>query len=325
MIRCTSRRWGVLFLSLTVTAWVGIFALVEVAHGGKRGRGASYFPNVPLVTHEGEEVRFYDDLVENRVVAINFVYTRCKDSCPAETAKLRKVHELLGDRMGRDIFMYSISLDPEHDTPEVLAGFVKNFKIGPGWTFLTGKEEDITLLQKKLGLYLDEEDLEGDDDHNISFVVGNDRTGKWIERSPFDDPKVLANILGYRLFDGMVIRKEARSYAEAPEAPAHSHGESLYRSRCDSCHTIGGGELLGPDLLGVTQQRERSWLVRWLKEPDKMLEEKDPIALELAARYEGLTMPNLRLGDEDAAALVEYLRQESDRVMTRSGGSDSGR
>ncbi len=279
-----------------------------------RGRpGAAYFPNVPLTTHEGEQVRFYDDLVKDKVVAINFIYTSCPDSCPAETAKLRQVYQILGDRVGRDIFMYSISIDPEHDTPEVLKTFASKFRIGPGWTFLTGKEADITLLRRKLGLYM-EEIQDGSGDHNLSLIVGNERTGKWITRSPFDDPRSLATLIGHDLFDGVTPRKNIRSYAEVPDAPKFSRGEYLYRTRCSSCHTIGGGDSLGPDLLGVTEQRERTWLMRWLKEPDKMLAEGDPIASELFVRYNELAMPNLRLDDSDAAALIAYMAAQSRRV-----------
>ena len=68
--------------------------------------GAAYFPDVPLVTHEGKSVRFFTDLIENKIVVVNFIYTRCPDVCSLETAKLRQVQELLGDRVGRDIFMY---------------------------------------------------------------------------------------------------------------------------------------------------------------------------------------------------------------------------
>ncbi len=88
-------------------------------NGGARW-GASYFPNVPLVTHEGKSVRFFDDLIKDKVVLINFVYTSCEDSCPLETARLAVVQRILGDRVGRDVFMYSITVDPETDTPEVL-------------------------------------------------------------------------------------------------------------------------------------------------------------------------------------------------------------
>ncbi len=274
-------------------------------------QGGARFPNVPLVTHEGETVRFYDDLVRDRVVVINFIYTRCGDTCPAETAKLRRVHAELGERVGRDIFMYSISIDPEHDTPEVLKAFRERYRIGDGWTFLTGKEEDITLLRKRLGLYQDDID-QASGDHNISLVVGNDRIGKWLKRSPFDNPQALANLIGYGLFDGTVPRR-GKSYEDAPELARESRGAYLYRSRCSSCHQgVGDGDNpLGPDLVGVTERRERAWLERWLAEPDVMLEEEDAIAMELLRRYDGIVMPNLRLGEEDVAALIDYMEAQS--------------
>ncbi len=281
------------------------------------GRGAGYFPNVPLTTHEGRTVRFYDDLVAEKVVAINFIFTSCPDSCPAETAKLLQVQRELGERVGDDIFMYSISIDPEHDTPEVLAEYRKKFDVAPGWIFLTGKEDDIVLLRKKLGLYMEE--IQGDDgDHNLTFIVGNDNTGRWIKRSPFDNPSVLAKLIGYDLFDGQIPRKNAKSYGNAPAAPEFSKGSYLFRTRCESCHTIGGGETrLGPDLVDVSERRSRDWLVRWIKEPDKMIQEGDREALELFARYQEIAMPNLRLEDEQVDALIEYIDQESRALRAR--------
>ena len=131
--------------------------------------GADYFPNVPLVTHEGKTVRFFDDLIKDKVVAINFIYTHCPDACPLETARLREVQKILGDRVGQDVFMYSITIDPEHDTPEVLKQYAEKFQIGPGWLFLTGKKADITLLRKKLGLYNEEEESGNLKEHNLSL------------------------------------------------------------------------------------------------------------------------------------------------------------
>src|SRR5258707_6762602 len=110
------------------------------------------FPNVVLTTHEGEQVRFYDDLVKDKFVTINMVYTSCKATCPLTTANLVRVQKMLGDRVGRDLSMYSITLDPEHDTPEVLNSYVKTFGVGSGWKFLTGKPEDIELLRRRLRL-----------------------------------------------------------------------------------------------------------------------------------------------------------------------------
>src|SRR5258706_12629219 len=103
-------------------------------------------PNVVLTTHEGEQVRFYDDLVKGRFVTINMMYTTCKATCPLTTANLVRVQKLLGDRVGRDLFMYSITLDPEQDTPKVLNEYAKTFGVGPGWKFLTGNADDVERL-----------------------------------------------------------------------------------------------------------------------------------------------------------------------------------
>ena len=305
-------RLGTASAQRTLSRALVLTSLCLMAPMALAGMGASYLPNIPLITHEGEKVRFYDDLVADKVVAINFIFTDCPDTCPAETAKLLRVREALGDRVGDDIFMYSISIDPERDTPEVLANYRKKFGIGPGWTFLTGNEDEIILLRKRLGLYMEEIQSENGD-HNVTFIVGNDRTGKWIKRSPFDNPISLANLIGYDLFEGQILRKNAKSYRDVPNAPEYSRGEYLFRTRCESCHTLGGGggNRLGPDLLGVTERRDHGWLTRWIREPDKMLEEGDPIATELYVRYNKIAMPNLRLSEDDAEALIEHMASET--------------
>lgn len=109
------------------------------------------FPNVTLTTHEGKKVKFYDDLLKDKIVLINFMYVKCEGTCPGTTANLVKVQQLLGDRVGKDIFMYSITLKPEEDTPKVLAAYAKAYKVKPGWQFLTGDPKDIELLRQKLG------------------------------------------------------------------------------------------------------------------------------------------------------------------------------
>src|SRR6185369_11872426 len=100
--------------------------------------GASYFPDVPLITHREKTVHFYTDLVKDKVVVINFIYTSCPDECALETARLAEVQKILGDRVGKDVFMYSISIDPDKDTPKALREYAEKFEAGPGWLFLTG-------------------------------------------------------------------------------------------------------------------------------------------------------------------------------------------
>src|SRR6185437_4358658 len=108
------------------------------ASAGNPYWGANHFPNAPLINQDGQTVKFYDDLIKGKTVVINFIFTRCGNVCPLETAKLSQVYKLLGDRMGKDIFFYSITVDPKHDTPERLKEYAEKFHTGPGWYFLTG-------------------------------------------------------------------------------------------------------------------------------------------------------------------------------------------
>jgi copper(I)-binding protein/cytochrome oxidase Cu insertion factor (SCO1/SenC/PrrC family) len=277
--------------------------------------GANYFPNVPLITHDGETVRFFDDLIEDKVVLINFIYTSCVDTCPMETAQLTQVQKILGDRLGKDVFFYSISIDPEHDTPEVLKDYRDRFRAK--WTFLTGHNDDIIELRKKLGLYI-EEIQDGSNNHNVNMIIGNQATGRWMKRSPFENPYVLADQLGNWLTDWKAPPR-GDSYANAPKLRTIPRGEQLFRTRCSICHTITGSEtdgVLGPDLLGVTDQRDMNWLINWLRAPDQMLAANDPIATALLAEYNDLPMPNVRLNQKEAMDLLDYIATETQRLGT---------
>ena len=281
--------------------------------------GANYFPNVPLVTQDGDHVRFFDDLIKDKIVVINFIYTSCPDSCPLETAQLVRVQDILGDRLGQDIFFYSITIDPGHDSPEVLEEYKDRF--GAKWTFLTGAEADITLLRRKLGLYI-EEIQDGSNNHNVSMIIGNQATGRWMKRSPFENPYVLADQLGNWL-TGWKAPPTGKDYATAPTLRSIPRGEQIYRTRCATCHTLTGHEpagALGPDLLGVTHWRDMTWLLNWLRAPDQMLANKDPIAIELYEKYDRLAMPNMRLNKDEALALIDYIEEETQRLMGHGGG-----
>ncbi|MFK8329833.1 SCO family protein [Pseudomonas sp. BJa5] len=283
--------------------------------------GADYFPNTPLVTQDGQRVHFFDDLIKDKVVAINFIFTGCSDSCPVETARLRQVQKILGDRVGKDIFLYSISIDPYNDTPATLKRYAEKFGIGPGWTLLTGEPDDIEKLRRSLGLYIEGLENGRSKDHNLSLIIGNQSTGRWMKASPFESPYILADRLGNSLHNWKQASRMTNDYANAPEVRPPSTGEQIFRTRCSSCHSIGSAEPggvpgIGPDLLGVTRQRDPLWLARWLKEPDQMLAQKDPLAMLLYEQYNRLAMPNMRLGDVEVAALVAYLEEETVRVQT---------
>lgn len=288
--------------------------------------GADYFPNIPLVTHEGKQVKFFDDLIKDKVVVINFIFTSCPDVCPLETARLREVQKILGDRVGQDVFMYSISIDPDVDTPEVLKRYAQRFEAGPGWLFLTGSKADTTHLRRKLGLYREGEATLSQ--HSTNLIIGNQKTGRWTKVSPYENPYIIATQVGSWLHNWKLPPRTGQDYASAPEVRTISKGEGLFRTRCAACHTIGvedaaksAKEALGPDLLNVHRKRDRVWLTRWLKEPDKMLAEKDPLAMALLAEWNNVPMPNLRLTESDVQDLLTYIAEESHRVEhSREGG-----
>lgn len=294
---------------------------------GQSRWGADFFPNVTLVTHEGKSVKFYDDLVKDKVVMINFMYANCEYSCSLATAQLSKIQNILGDRVGKDIFMYSISIDPENDTPAVLKKHMEKFNVKPGWTFLTGNAKDIMRLRNKLGFHFEgmDDDIK---DHNGAVLIGNQRTGQWLKRSPMDNPYFLAEQVGTWLTNWKSPSQYGNNdYSEAPQMQVATMGENLFRTRCTACHTIGGesrsvgaGALieknnqLGPDLLDVTIRRDRAWLERWLANPAKMLAENDPIAKQLYVQYNKVIMPNFHFGEVEVNALIEYLGSESLRL-----------
>lgn len=281
--------------------------------------GADYFPDVELTTHEGRRVRFFDDLVRDKVVVINFFYTSCPDACPLETARLVEVQDILGERVGHDVFLYSISIDPARDSVAALASYAERFQVGPGWLFLRGSAEDVTLLREKLGvLGAGETELK---DHSLSLVIGNQATGRWMRRSPFENAHVLADEIGSWLHNWKTAPVVEHDYSEAPELRSISRGESLFRTRCSACHAIGPGDgvvRVGPNLQGVTRWRERAWLERWIREPDRMLAEGDELALTLFEAYRRVPMPNMRLNALETTALIEFIEEETVRTLATS-------
>lgn len=139
-----------------------------------------HFPNVMLTTHEGKEVRFYDDLLKDKIVTLNFMFTTCRDACPIITPHLVKVQKLLGDRVGRQIFMYSLTIDPKRDTPKVLKEYAQVHHAGPGWLFLTGKPDDLELLRQRLGFIDPDPQVDTDRANHIGTVeYGNEPFMLW--------------------------------------------------------------------------------------------------------------------------------------------------
>jgi protein SCO1/2 len=155
--------------------------------GGPR---ADYFPNFILRTHENKPVRFYDDLIKGKLVVVNLMYAQCEGICPGMTANLVKVQRLLGDRVGRDIFMYSLTLKPEQDTPKALRHYAAMHRVQPGWLFLTGKRAEIEILRRKLGFYDPDPKVDRDTSQHIGLVrFGNEALDRWAACPALSNPE----------------------------------------------------------------------------------------------------------------------------------------
>ncbi len=139
-----------------------------------------HLPNVPLVTHEGKQVMFYDDLVKNKIVTMNFFFAKCDEICPTVTANLAKVQKLLGADVGQKLFMYSFTLKPEEDDVSVIKHYREMFDAKPGWTFLTGKPEDLEKLRRGIGFTYPDPAIDKDKTQHIGNVrYGNEPLMLW--------------------------------------------------------------------------------------------------------------------------------------------------
>ncbi len=310
-----SRQW-----TSALLAAIGVCLLWPIAAVAQSPWGRDYWPNVTLTTHDDRQVKFYDDVLHGKIVVVNFIFTNCGDVCPLDTAQLKRVQELIGDHSGRDVTFYSISVDPENDTPAAMRAFMKKFDIKAGWTFLTGKQDDITLIQRKFGL-----EPAGDSPtaHSTTIILANEATGQYVKRSPYDNPQMLANVLTGQLNPKGRGSGSRQSYADAV-AVATDEAAQLFRTRCATCHTIGDGEGLGPDLLMVSSRRSPEWLARFIREPDKMLAEKDEAATAMLPKYRNLAMPNLKLSEHNVADLMAFIDAESRKVMEERAATQHG-
>ncbi|MBV8855387.1 MAG: SCO family protein [Acidobacteria bacterium] len=133
-----------------------------------------YFTDVVLVNQNGERVRLYSDLLKDKVVIINAFFATCNGSCPPMSHNLARVQDALADRMGKDVVILSLTVDPSMDTPERLKEYAAKMGAKPGWYFLTGEQANVELAQRKLGQYVADKQ-----DHKAILLVGNVRTGLW--------------------------------------------------------------------------------------------------------------------------------------------------
>lgn len=214
---------------------------------------------------------------------------------------------MLGDSVGREIFFYTISVDPENDTPERLKKYAEAMHAGPGWLFLTGLPEDIRSVRDKLG-----DRGQSLSEHRNEVLLGNGTTGEWQRDNPLADLTRLALTIRSMRSDwcaDFAQLKRQREHAPQPASEASSM-HAMFAKACAGCHTIGRGDRVGPDLAGVSERRQSGWLARFIADPEQVRRQQDPIALALAAKFPVVRMPAMGISENEASSLVAYIEQQ---------------
>lgn len=160
---------------IAIVALFFAFGLSQVhAQQAETSGAQKYFTDTILINQNGEKMRFYSDLLKGKTVILDFFFATCTGTCLPMNRNLEKVQEALGDRLGKDAYIISISVDPAVDTPPALKAYAKKLNARPGWYFLTGDKENVDFVLKKLGQFVDNKQ-----DHTNIFIIGNERTGLW--------------------------------------------------------------------------------------------------------------------------------------------------
>jgi cytochrome oxidase Cu insertion factor (SCO1/SenC/PrrC family) len=286
--------------------------------------GLNYFTDVELVDQNGAKVRFYSDLLAGKVVVINSFFATCNGSCPVMSAAFRKIQTALGDRVGRDVHLVSITVDPETDTPAQLRKFAKAASAGPGWRLVTGSKENVSQALRKLGLLTETKET-----HTAIVLIGNEPKGVWKKAFGLAGADEIV-----RLVAEVAAESSALSESEKRGRHLYRHGESL-SSRpvtalvgadgateiaasavaCGSCHGVEGrgvpeGSIEPADIRAAT-------LANFLVTPKRRRPRYDDALLARALR-EGRdaaeqplapVMPRYGMDDRDLADLIAYLRR----------------
>jgi protein SCO1 len=170
-------------LSFILLLLLGVAVRAQESHP-QNSTAANYFPNSVLLTQDNKPIHFYDDLLKDKTVVINFMFTSCMSICPAMTSTLARVQKLLVDHLDKDLVMISISVDPSTDTPERLKAYAAKYKVQPGWYFLTGEQASVDAVLKKLGGYVTDKN-----DHTSTLIIGNVKTGNWSKMYALSKPE----------------------------------------------------------------------------------------------------------------------------------------
>jgi protein SCO1/2 len=166
----------------------------------RRPFGPASFPDVEVITQDGQRVRFYEDLIKGKTVILNFMYAECEGSCPRATANLVHVQRAFAGRVGRDLFLVSLTLKPSHDTPEVLKAYAEAHGVRPGWAFVTGSPADLELLRRRLGFVDPDPKKDADKRSHIGVArFGNEPLQRWAACPALGNPEQLVRSIRWLL------------------------------------------------------------------------------------------------------------------------------
>ena len=157
-----------------------------------------YFPNLVLTAQDGRKLKFYDDLVKDKIVIFNMFYAKCEGICSPITRNLVRLQQVLGSRVGKDIFMYSFTLKPKEDNVDALAHYAHMHKVKPGWLFLTGSATDMETLRRKLGFVDPDPEVDKDLSNHIGVLkYGNEPLERWGGCPGMSSPEWIAETLSW--------------------------------------------------------------------------------------------------------------------------------
>jgi len=143
--------------------------------------------NTELLDQNGAPVRFASDIVGDRIMALNFIYTDCSTACPVASAIFSKLQNRLGEKLKQNVRMVSLSINPAMDTPERLKAYAERFHAGPEWVWLTGERARVDALLKGLGVYNTDYT-----NHTPVILVGDPTHGVWTRFNGFSSPEAIA-------------------------------------------------------------------------------------------------------------------------------------
>ena len=175
-------------VAMLVTIPVTTVAVASTASAdttAAEAKARNYFTNLEVIDQNGQRLNFYDDVLKDKVVAINFIFTNCQGACPLMTKNLTFVRDMMGGEVGKSVHFVSISIDPLRDTPAAMKAFAQTHDADhAGWTWVTGDPDNLAAIVKKLGSYTDDPEA-----HTTQMLAANVRTAHWTKIAPNVPPK----------------------------------------------------------------------------------------------------------------------------------------